>query len=53
MYPRVYWNPGHPGRAGMSMTNAIVTSLHGFQENFSKFVDHTSQEVIDAGPKVK
>jgi phosphoenolpyruvate carboxykinase (ATP) len=24
-----------------------------FQENFSKFADNTSQEVIDAGPKVK
>ncbi len=24
-----------------------------FQENFSKFADHTSRQVIDAGPKVK
>ncbi len=24
-----------------------------FQENFSKFADHASQQVIDAGPKVK
>ena len=24
-----------------------------FQENFSKFTDHTPQQVIDAGPKVK